>query len=199
MGCGLVPTLLGENVLTEGLLKEPQTMKRVTVLTLALAFFAAACGDDSPTNPSQQNRLVFSAALSGANEVPPISNAEAGGTGNATITFDVTRDSAGNITAATTTFVVNIAGLPANTPINLSHIHESPAGVNGPVVVNTGLTAAAPVVLSTGSGSFERSGIAVTPIDVLTRIIANPAGFYFNSHSTLNGGGVVRGQLSRVQ
>src|SRR6185436_8446236 len=127
-------------------------MKRVTVLTLALAMFAAACGDDSPTTPSQPNRLVFSAALSGNNEVPPITGAEAGGTGNATITFDVTRDSAGNITAATASFVVNIAGLPANTPINLSHIHESPAGVNGGVVINTGLTAAAPVMLATGSG-----------------------------------------------
>src|SRR5262245_63922189 len=108
MGCGMVPTLLKESFLTEGLLKEPQTMKRVTVLTLALACFAAGCGDDSPTNPSQQNKLVFSAALSGANEVPPITGTEAGGTGTATITFDVTRDSSGNITAANATFVVNI-------------------------------------------------------------------------------------------
>jgi hypothetical protein len=174
-------------------------MKRVAVLTFALATLATACGSDSPTNPSQPNKLVFSAALSAANEVPPIQGAEAGGTGNATITFDVTRDSSGNITAATATFVVNINGLPANTPIILSHIHESPAGVNGTVVVNTGITAASPVTLTTGSGSFERTSPPVSPIDVLTRIIANPAGFYFNSHSANNPGGVIRGQLVRVQ
>ena len=170
-------------------------MKRVTLFTLALAVLAAGCGS---TAPSQANRLIFSADLKSSNEVPAISNAEAGAAGNATITFDVTRDSSGNITAATATFFVNINGLPANTPIILSHIHEAPAGVNGAVVVNTGLTAAAPVTLATGTGSFERTG-TVSPIDILTRIIANPAGFYFNSHSALNPGGVVRGQLQRVQ
>jgi hypothetical protein len=174
-------------------------MKRLTVLTLAIAMMAAACGDDSPTNPSQPNRLVFSAALSGANEVPPIQGAEAGGTGNATITFDVTRDSSGNVTAATASFVVNISGLPANTPINLSHIHQSPAGVNGVVVIDTGLRATSPVTLSSGSGSFERPGITVSPVDLVTQIVNNPAGFYFNSHSALNPGGVIRGQLVRVQ
>jgi hypothetical protein len=30
-------------------------------------------------------------------------------------------------------------------------------------------------------------------------ILNNPAGFYFNVHSTLNPGGVARGQLVRVQ
>jgi len=89
--------------------------------------------------------------------------------------------------------------LPANTPIILSHIHQAPAGVNGNVVVDTGLRNTAPVVLTSGSASFERSGIVVTPVDIATQIVANPAAFYFNSHSALNPGGVVRGQLVRVQ
>jgi len=174
-------------------------MKYAAVMTIALAVLSAGCGSDSPSTPSSQNRFVFSAALSGNNEVPPIQGAEAGGTGNATITIDVTRDASSNITGATASFIVNISTLPANTPINLSHIHQAPAGTNGNVVVDTGLRNTAPVVLTNGSGSFERSGIAVTPVDLATQIIANPAGFYFNSHSTLNGGGVVRGQLVRVQ
>jgi hypothetical protein len=29
----------------------------------------------------------------------------------------------------------------------------------------------------------------------INSIVANPAGFYFNVHTTLNPGGVVRGQL----
>jgi hypothetical protein len=30
----------------------------------------------------------------------------------------------------------------------------------------------------------------------INAIVANPAGFYFNVHTTLNPGGAVRGQLS---
>jgi len=55
------------------------------------------------------------------------------------------------------------------------------------------------VTIASGSVSFERSGIVVSPVDIATQILANPAGFYFNSHSALNPGGVVRGQLVRVQ
>ena len=173
-------------------------MTRVTVSILALALFAAGCGSDSPSSPSQPNRFTFTADLRASNEVPPIANAESGGQGNATVTIDVTRDGSGNITAATATFFVNISGLPANTPIILSHIHQAVAGVNGGVVVNSGLSAASPVALANGSGSFESSGLTVSPVDIATQIIANPAGFYFNSHSALNPGGVVRGQLVRV-
>jgi hypothetical protein len=174
-------------------------MKRLTVSTIVVALLAAvACGDDdSPTTPTQANSVTLTAALSAANENPPIQGTEASGTGNATVTFALTRDGSGNVTAATATFVVNISGLPPNTPINLSHIHVGAAGVNGAVVVNTGLTAAAPVTLTNGSGSFERGGISVDPALAQT-IIGNPAGYYFNSHSTLNPGGVVRGQLVRV-
>jgi len=171
-------------------------MTRVAVSILALALFAAGCGSAAP---SQANRFIFSAELRASNEVPPISNAESGGQGNATVTIEVTRDASNNITAATAAFVVNISGLPANTPIILSHIHQAPAGVNGNVVVNTELSPASPVTLTSGSGSFERSSITVRPVDIATQIIANPAGFYFNSHSALNPGGVVRGQLVRVQ
>jgi hypothetical protein len=171
-------------------------MKRPIVATIALALFAAACGSDSPTSPST-TVPTFTADLRTANENPPISNAEAGASGNATITFNITRDASNNITAATATFVVNLSGFPAGTPINIAHIHQAPAGTNGAVVVSTTL-AAGEVVLASGSGSFTKSNIAVTPVDLVTQIINNPAGFYFNAHSTLNPGGVVRGQLVRV-
>ena len=57
--------------------------------------------------------------------------------------------------------------------------------------------AAGEVVLATGSGSFTKSVTGVDPALAQT-IINNPAGYYFNAHSTLNGGGVVRGQLVKV-
>jgi hypothetical protein len=36
-------------------------------------------------------------------------------------------------------------------------------------------------------------------VAVFNAIINNPSGFYFNVHSTLNPGGVARGQLVKVQ
>jgi hypothetical protein len=59
--------------------------------------------------------------------------------------------------------------------------------------VNTGL-GSGEVVLSGGAGSFTKNGIAVPP-DQAQSIIANPAAYYFNIHSTMNAGGVSRGQL----
>lgn len=171
-------------------------MKRLSVLFVALGLLAAGCGSSS-TSPSGAAKPTFTATLSAANEVPPIVGPEAGGTGNATITFDTTRDGAGNITAATATFVVNIASLPAGTPIILSHIHEGPSSVAGPVRVNLGL-AAGEIVLANGSGSFTKPSITMTP-EIAQQILNNPGGFYFNSHSALNPGGVVRGQLVRTQ
>jgi hypothetical protein len=94
------------------------------------------------------------------------------------------------------TFVVNLSGFPAGTPINIAHIHTGATGVNGAVLVSTTL-AAGEVVLATGSGSFTKTATGVDAA-VAQSIVNNPAGFYFNAHSTLNGGGVVRGQLVKV-
>ncbi len=137
-------------------------------------------------------RPVFTATLSPASENPPIVGAEASGSGTATVTFDVTKDAAGNVTASTATFAVTLTGFPAGTPINAAHIHPGAAGVNGGVLVSTTL-APGEVVLANGSGSFTK----VNNVDpaVTQNILNNPAGFYFNVHSTANPGGVARGQL----
>jgi hypothetical protein len=172
-------------------------MKRLSLFAAALALFAAGCSSSSSapttTSPTQP---TFTAALSTANEVPPITNSEAGGTGTATITINVTKDAAGNILTASTTFVVNLSGFPAGTPINIAHIHTGAAGVAGGVLVNTTL-APGSVVLTNGSGSFTAVQPVVLP-EVAQAIINNPAGYYFNVHSTLNSGGVARGQLVKV-
>jgi hypothetical protein len=172
-------------------------MKRLSLFAVALALFAAGCSKSSTSPSTTPTKPTFTAALSAANEVPPITGVEAGGTGNATITFDLTKDAAGNVTAASCTFVVNLSGFPPNTPINIAHIHEGAAGVAGAVRVATTLTAATAVILTTGSGSFTSTQPTVDPALAQT-IINNPAGYYFNAHSTLNGGGVVRGQLVKV-
>jgi hypothetical protein len=172
-------------------------MKRLALLTVTLGVLVSACGSSSSTAPTTPTNPTFTAALSPANEVPAIVGAEASGSGTATVTLVTTKDAAGNVTAATATFVVNLSGFPAGTPINIAHIHQAGAGVNGSVVVNSGLTAGQ-TVLTTGAGSFTASNLVVDAA-LANLILTNPAGFYFNVHSTLNPGGVARGQLVRVQ
>ena len=165
-------------------------MKKLVMLA---CLAAAGCGSDTPTGPTTAD-TIYSVALSSANEVPPISNAEAGATGTATITFHVTRDTAGTITASTVDFAVTLANFPAGSAARLSHIHTGAAGVTGSVLVDTGLTPAAAVAMPAGTGSFSFSGVTVS-VENTAAILANPAGFYFNVHSVLNGSGAVRGQL----
>jgi len=140
---------------------------------------------------------VFTAALSPANEVPPVTNAESTVTGTANITLNTTKDAAGNITAATATFGVTLGGFPAGSTVNIAHIHEGASTCACPVVVNTSL-APGEVAVNNGLASFTKSNITVSP-EVAQRIIANPAGFYFNVHTTLNAGGVARGTLVKTQ
>jgi hypothetical protein len=166
-------------------------MFAVGVVSLAL-MVAAAC-DDSPTSPSET--ITLNAQLSPANEVPPVSNAEASGSGTVTIRLRVTRDSAGTITAANADFDATLAGFPPATALTMAHIHEGAVGTNGSIVVDTGLTPGQ-VTLATGAGSFQKNGIDVAP-SVAQAIIANPAGFYFNIHTVLNSDGAARGQLTR--
>jgi hypothetical protein len=169
-------------------------MKRLSLFVVALSVLVSACGSSS-TSPTTPTNPTFTAALSPANEVPAIQGAEATGSGTAMVTLVTTKDSAGNVTAATATFVVNLSGFPAGTPINIAHIHQAAAGVNGSIVVNSLITAGQNV-LTNGSGSFTAPNLTVDPA-VANAILANPAGFYFNVHSTLNPGGVARGQLVR--
>ena len=172
-------------------------MKRLSVLAVALAFFAAGCGSSSSTAPSSPTKPTFTATLSPANEVPPVTNAESTVTGNATITIDATKDSAGNITSATATFVVNVAGLPAGSTLTNAHIHEGATTCACPVVWQTTVTAADLTIVNS-TATFTKAAVAPADVAVVQRIINNPAGFYFNVHSALNGGGVARGILNKV-
>jgi hypothetical protein len=168
--------------------------------TLALA----GCDDDSPTAPSDPNVVVFTAQLSAQNEVPPITNADSNARGDVRITFNLTRDSSNNVTGGTATFVVNLNSFPTGTTWTLAHIHRGGSGVAGGVVVNTGLTPATAITLATGTISnqtFSNQPIVTNTQPpqpdpaLINEIISNPAGFYFNVHTALNGNGAVRGQL----
>ena len=179
-------------------------MKRLMIgaMVLAVAITAVRCGGSSnnnPTGPSTTGPIVFSAQLSAANEVPPVTNAESGGRGTATITFNVPRDTAGVPSGGgSATFTVQLNGFPAGSIAQAAHIHPGATGVNGGVLVNTTLSPAAPVLLSDGTGNIS---ITINNLsqENATNIYNNPAGFYFNVHTPVNPGGAVRGQMVRVQ
>jgi hypothetical protein len=141
--------------------------------------------------------IVFTAQLTPANEVPPVTNADAKAIGEAVVTLHVTQDSMGNITAAAADFAVAVLDLPATETIILSHIHHGAGGVAGGVVIDSGLSPSAPVQLLAGNTLFFRSNLAVST-STAQDLIANPSNFYFNVHTSTNPGGAVRGQLAAV-
>ncbi|HJQ39018.1 MAG TPA: CHRD domain-containing protein [Thermoanaerobaculia bacterium] len=121
---------------------------------------------------------TFGAVLTGSQEVPPRA---VPGFGNATVTFDATHQN------ATVTITVTNLG----SPINNFHIHEAPAGTNGPVVFD---------IIGLG-GTFTNGTMTGTfPINaaVAQRILQNPSNFYVNVHTNQFPGGAVRGQLAYV-
>lgn len=121
---------------------------------------------------------TLGAVLTSGQEVPPRSSP---GFGNASVTFDATRQ---NVTVTIT--VSNLGS-----PINNFHIHEGPAGANGPVIINLiGLGGA--FVNGTMTGTFPVAA------DVAQRMLQNPGNFYVNVHTQQFPGGVVRGQLAYV-
>lgn len=166
----------------------------LAILVLALG---AACGSDSPASPSVGSTMKFTANLLPASEVPPIDNEEATGSGTATLTFNLTKDSSGYVTTASLDISVTTAGFPNNTTLTGAHIHPGAPGVIGGVFVSVGLTAGE-VSYPAGGGTFTKTGIPVT-VDQANTILANPSGFYFNIHTARNPNGVARGQLTPAQ
>lgn len=162
-------------------------MKRCGLLVLATCLVATGCGDDDAATSPSSIPIVFTAYLSPANEVPPIANAESGGTGVVQITIDQT--------TRTPRFYYQLTGFPSGTSATAAHIHSAGPGVNGPIVVNTGMPA---TPLTNRITEITAQGQPIDPA-LLQAIVNNPAAYYFNVHSPLNPGGFTRGQLVRTQ
>jgi hypothetical protein len=171
-------------------------MSRLPILAIAVSLLAAGCSNDNPVQPTPPaNKFVYTATLLPANETPAAVGPETSGSGAVTITLNTTRDTSGNITAASVDFLATMTGFPAGTTITAAHIHQGLLGCACPVVVST-LIGQGEVTMPNGSGSLVHTNPTVNPVDIANQIIANPAGFYFNIHSPANPGGVARGQLA---
>jgi hypothetical protein len=168
-------------------------MKRAS-LAVALALVAAGCG--SSTSPSTPANPTFTQTLLPANETPAITSPdpEASATGTATITFVTTKDASGNITSATASAQVTLSGFPAGSTITNAHIHTGAAGVAGSIFIPF-----PPGTISPANGTFTWTANPPPTADQVNSILNNPSGFYFNVHTALHGGGVMRAQLVRTQ
>lgn len=146
-----------------------------------------------------EETLTNTVALSPTQEVPPVTTGpDANATGTATITINPRRNAQGVVIAGSeVTFSVNY-NFPEATTITGLHIHEGAAGTLGQVRIDTGISAANPLISPTGKG-FINITVPVTadvPLAALQRLLANPSGFYVNLHTTRNTGGAIRGQLT---
>lgn len=120
--------------------------------------------------------VKFAAVLSGSQEVPA---RDTQAYGAAQATYDPVTN-----TITTLVFVYNLTNTLTD-----SHIHEAPAGVNGPVRVAFGGAANYEVSETTYAQVFEDRTYNGTPLLLLNN------GAYVNVHSNVFGGGEVRGQL----
>jgi len=125
---------------------------------------------------SDQNQAAsertLTAVLSGAAEVATAGDPD--GRGAATITLD----SIGQTVCVDST----TSGIDT---VTLTHIHRGAAGANGPVVLD---------FAPGGLGSLSKCVVWTTAL--IDEIAANPAGFYFNVHTTAFGAGAVRGNFA---
>ncbi len=134
--------------------------------------------------------------LSPANEVNPNPVPPANITAQAAITINPTRNALGVVTGGSVTFTVSFDFKGPVTVVGL-HIHEGAAGVNGPIRIDTGLSATNNLVVPSGVGTVNLTAINQDPA-VLQRVLANPSGWYVNIHSTVNPAGAMRSQLSNL-
>src|SRR5215467_9277920 len=165
-------------------------MRKLCILTILCLIGAAHVYADT------QDTVVFRTQMKPDNEVPPIS--AAGNTANASINVHVTRDLLGNVNAATVTFDIDYTISSALTFTGL-HIHNGPAGQNGPVVIDTGISGSNSLPAASGSGHITKvvnyASTDTNGIKFVTGLLATPENYYVNIHTTVNPAGFMRGQF----
>ncbi|MDX2029921.1 MAG: CHRD domain-containing protein, partial [Blastocatellia bacterium] len=140
--------------------------------------------------------LTATVSMSPSNEVPPIAGLAA--SAGMQVSINVTRDANGAITGATARFLGSVAFPGSITVVGL-HIHEGVAGANGPVRVDSRLTAANSVTFASGAGLIDLTSNTLTDVAMLTRLLTNPTGFYVNLHTSVNPAGALRAQIVKME
>jgi hypothetical protein len=153
----------------------------------AAMLVGVTCKDDDVdvTDVDVKEVETFTAVLSGANEVPPVTTTA---TGTATL----------SVVGGVLVYRVDVANITSPT---LSHIHgPAAAGVNAGVRVNfcTGTPPAPPCATGTPYTGVLTAGVATQvsgiSFDSMLVLLRN-GNAYVNVHTSANGGGEIRGQV----
>jgi uncharacterized protein (TIGR03437 family) len=161
-------------------------MRRVTICLFLSA--AALCAQTADI-------AFFRAVLAPSNEVPAVS-LDAKGVGD--VVVHMVRDGSGNIVSGSVDFIAH-ATFPADVVLTGMHIHSGPAGVAGPVLISSGITAGAGIPFKATGDSvrlqaqFASGDTAV--IAAINGMLTDPGKYYLNIHTTDHPGGAMRGQL----
>lgn len=149
--------------------------------------------------PSASAVTAFSAVLSGAQEVPPVTTAASG---SATLSLNDAQD---RLTIAIQLNGLDLDGnqTPADDTDDVvaAHVHNAPPGVNGGVVFgfigpndDTNGDLAIDPVAGTIESAWDASEGSGTTLDAqLASLFAGD--LYLNVHTTTNTGGEIRGQI----
>jgi hypothetical protein len=154
-------------------------MRRTALVVPALIVGIVALvlvGGATAKKPALSATPVFKLHLKPSQEVPPIKGLKADAAGH--VTFDLTRNAAGAITAGEVIFYFNYK-FPGPVTISGLHIHQGAKGANGGIVVDSGTSEPAD---ADGQGNLTKvvSGVPAT----LQAILDNPRGYYVNLHTT---------------
>jgi uncharacterized protein (TIGR03437 family) len=141
------------------------------------------------------DRMSFPALMRPDREVPAITSLDATGIGR--FTAHTIRNNDGTIAAGYAIFDVNHR-FPGTATFTGLHIHNAAAGANGPVVIDSGLTAREPVESETGLGNIYRGAVIATTagIAAFNGVTTAPENYYLNLHTTANPAGAVREQIA---
>jgi uncharacterized protein (TIGR03437 family) len=139
--------------------------------------------------------MKFDVLLQTSNEVPPVTGLDANAPSS--VTINTLRNEDGTVAAGNVVFDVNHR-FPGETQFTGLHVHDAPAGENGPVRLDSGISGSSPVRSATGFGNiYQRvTMLGATSLATLNSLVANPSRHYLNLHTTVNGGGAVRAQLA---
>jgi CHRD domain len=153
-----------------------------------VATAAAVAGAEKKGKPALSSTPVFKLHLKPSQEVPRIQGLKAKAVGH--VTLDLERSSAGAITAGEVVFYFNYS-FPASVTVTGLHVHRAAKGVNGPIVVDSGLTT---FTDADGRGNVTRVVSGVAPA-TLQAILDNARGHYVNLHTSTHPDGAVRAQM----
>ncbi len=167
---------------------------RLLVGTMIMLFLTT--GFSTPAwAPLLQNfgDVVLEVPMRPSNEVPPPTNAEASGSGIATLTLTATGDASGNITGGRVSLVARVINFPATTQFTDIQLFAGQAGENGPAVVDFRIP---PASFTGGAVTFQ--AIAIAPLDVVIGLLTNPGAYYLNLPTVANPTGAIRGQVGGI-